>query len=90
MTFWCDGRSYESSSLRQFLTNDPSTPLILMTPDNRRVFVMRCEGLRGCRIDQANTLEIISLASRHNIRQLLNAYPAARVGEVQMMEMAAN
>jgi hypothetical protein len=84
MTFWCDGRCYESRALRQFFTDDPATPLVLMTPDQRRVFVMTMDGAAGWRIHQANTLEIISLASRHRLKALLEAFPASMVGDVRL------
>lgn len=84
MLFWCDGRAYESKSMRQFLTDDPETPVILLTRDNQRVFVMRSDGSKGCRIAQANTLQIISLSSRYGIPQLLDAFPAPKVGSVEM------
>jgi hypothetical protein len=90
MEFLYEGRSYETRALKQFLTEDPATPLILMTPDRKRVFVMRVDGCKGCRIQQANTLEIISLASRYGIRQLLEAFPASRVGEVELAQPPAS
>jgi hypothetical protein len=84
MTFWCSGRSYESGKMRQFLTDDPTTPLILVTPDYKRVFVMTLEGCMGSRIHQANTLQIISLATRYGLKDLLNAYPSPAVGDVEV------
>jgi hypothetical protein len=84
MKFWCDGRQYESRAMRQFLTNDPTTPLILKTADHRHVFVMTVQGCQGCQIHQANTLEIMSLASRHGLGALLEAFPASIVGEVRL------
>jgi hypothetical protein len=84
MQFWCAGRSYQTNLMRQFLTDDPQVPVILMTRDNRRVFVLRSDGAKGCRVDQANTLEIISLASRYDIKELLDAYPAPHVGPVRL------
>ena len=84
MLFLCAGHSYETKSMRQFLTDDPQTPVILMTQDHRRVFVMRPNGCKGSRIDQANTLEIISLAARYNLPELLNAFPAPHVETVEL------
>jgi hypothetical protein len=84
MTFWCDGHPYLTTGMRQFLTNDPGTPLVLLTADYRKVFVMTLEGCRGYRIHQANTVEIISLATRNHIPELLRAFPASTVGDVQM------
>ena len=84
MTFWCDGRLYVTARMPQFLTKDPGTPLVLLTPDYRKVFVMTLEGCRGYRIHQANTVEIISLATRNHIPELLQAFPASTVGDVYM------
>jgi len=84
MTFWCEGRPYVTSGMKQFLTKDPGTPLILLTPDYRKVFVMTLEGCRGYRIHQASTVEIIALATRNHIPELLQAFPASTVGDVHM------
>jgi hypothetical protein len=83
MIFSCGGCSYESGAMRQFLTDDPATPLILVTRDFKTVFVMTLEGCKGARIHQANTLQIISLATRYGLRELLNAFPSPAVGDVQ-------
>jgi hypothetical protein len=88
MTFWCEGRPYVTSGMKQFLTKDPGTPLILLTPDYRKVFVMTLEGCRGYRIHQASTVEIIALATRNHLPELLEAFPAPTVGDVHMDESA--
>ena len=84
MTFWCDGCRYESGEMRQYLTKDPYQPVILISPDNRCVFIMTLGWPAGWKIRQANTLEIISLASKYQIKGLLQAFPASKVADVEM------
>ena len=74
MRFSCDGSSYSSDDLLTFRTADAHRPLVYMSRDHARVFVVeinRWEGARVRRVSEA--AEIKRLAAELGINELLQA-----------------
>ena len=76
MTLTCDGIQYLNDDMLAFPTPDPSVPRVMITRDCRAVFVLSLGEDGRLRAHRAGTPEIISIARRYGIKDLLNAFPA--------------
>lgn len=76
MRFVCNGRVYFAAQMQKFRTQDPSIQSIYLTRDGRATFVVNFEPDGTLSAHRAGTGEIINLARRHNLAELLAAFPA--------------
>ena len=76
MQFTCDDTTYETTDMTTYRTQDAQIPLIYMTKDLQRVFVVSVNRWTGTRVRRADALEIERMAKRFQIEDLLRALPA--------------
>lgn len=74
MTFECGGVRYDSDDLLTYRTGDAHHPLVYMTRDHARVFLVEVHKWEGTRVRPVtDRAEIRGLAARFRIDDLLRA-----------------
>lgn len=76
MIFAGEDDTLDSRGMTTYRTKDPNIPMIYVSEDLQRVYVVYFNRWTGTRVRQADAAEIEALARRFDIPDLLLALPA--------------
>jgi hypothetical protein len=79
MIFTGDDDTLDSGAMTTYPTKDPHIPMIYLSEDLRRVYVVNFNRWTGTRVREADAMEIEALARRFDIPDLLLALPTTAI-----------